>query len=61
MALPKARIRAATLKAAFQGGFGITDEMCVNYIHYYPKSKLEVCKSAVDPSSLVSFFEFASK
>lgn len=26
----------------FSGGFGFTEEMCVNYIHYYPTSELEV-------------------
>nr|CAD2195530.1 unnamed protein product [Meloidogyne enterolobii] len=30
--------------------------MCVNYIHYYPASEIEVCKSAVSNSSLHSFF-----
>ena len=29
------------------GGFSIRDEMCVNYIHYYPASALEVCKSSI--------------
>lgn len=24
------------------GGFAISDEMCVNYIHYYPNARLEV-------------------
>lgn len=24
------------------GGFAISEEMCVNYIHYYPKTSLEV-------------------
>ncbi|KAG7223902.1 hypothetical protein INR49_015158 [Caranx melampygus] len=27
------------------GGFGIMEEMCVNYIHYYPRTQLELCKS----------------
>ena len=26
----------------FSGGFGFTEEMCVNYVHYYPKVQLEV-------------------
>ncbi|KAL3115775.1 hypothetical protein niasHT_007780 [Heterodera trifolii] len=26
------------------GGYGIEDEMCVNYVHYYPASEVEVCK-----------------
>ncbi|CAH8631929.1 unnamed protein product [Dicrocoelium dendriticum] len=29
------------------GGIGQYDEMCVNYIFYYPWSKLELCKSEV--------------
>ncbi|XP_064649636.1 dopamine beta-hydroxylase-like [Lineus longissimus] len=40
------------------GGFAITDEMCVNYIHYYPKIDLEVCKSSVDTDVLHGFFKF---
>uniref|UniRef100_A0A4W3IY33 Dopamine beta-hydroxylase n=1 Tax=Callorhinchus milii TaxID=7868 RepID=A0A4W3IY33_CALMI len=40
------------------GGFGIQEEMCVNYVHYYPQSKLELCKSAVDPDSLQKYFRF---
>ncbi|CAG5122416.1 unnamed protein product, partial [Candidula unifasciata] len=37
------------------GGFSISDEMCVNYIHYYPKSELEVCKSSVQTHELDTF------
>ncbi|XP_072015163.1 dopamine beta-hydroxylase-like [Amphiura filiformis] len=37
------------------GGFGIEDEMCVNYIHYYPQSNLEVCKSTVSKKTLDAF------
>ncbi|XP_037080255.1 dopamine beta-hydroxylase-like [Pollicipes pollicipes] len=40
------------------GGFSITDEMCVNYIHYFPKVNLEVCKSSVDSERLMAYFEF---
>ena len=39
-----------------QGGYGIEDEMCVDYIHYYPLAKLEVCKTAVANSSLHDWF-----
>ncbi|KAI1716514.1 DOMON domain-containing protein [Ditylenchus destructor] len=39
------------------GGYGIEDEMCVNYIHYYPATEVEVCKSAISNSTLRSFFE----
>ncbi|KAH7727913.1 Protein TBH-1 a [Aphelenchoides avenae] len=38
------------------GGYGIEDEMCVNYVHYYPAAEVEVCKSAIDNSTLHSFF-----
>ncbi|XP_065570089.1 dopamine beta-hydroxylase-like isoform X4 [Artemia franciscana] len=40
------------------GGFSISDEMCVNYIHYYPKADLEVCKSSVSDQKLNDYFEF---
>lgn len=40
------------------GGYGISDEMCVNYMHYYPRSSLEVCKSSVDLSVLNSYFDY---
>ncbi|XP_003743549.1 dopamine beta-hydroxylase [Galendromus occidentalis] len=40
------------------GGFGIHEEMCVTYMHYYPLSKLEVCKSSIDSFSLRSFFDY---
>ncbi|NXU50434.1 DOPO hydroxylase, partial [Turnix velox] len=39
------------------GGFGILEEMCVNYIHYYPQTQLELCKSAVDPGYLHRYFK----
>lgn len=32
------------------------DEMCVNFIYYYPRIELEVCKSNVDPESLQKYF-----
>lgn len=44
-----------------KGGLAITDEMCVNYVHYYPRVDLEVCKSSVDTSTLQSFFKFMNK
>ncbi|KAM3874355.1 dopamine beta-hydroxylase [Diretmus argenteus] len=40
------------------GGFGIMDEMCVNYIHYYPRTQLELCKTHVDPGYLQRYFSF---
>lgn len=38
------------------GGYGISDEMCVNYIYYYPASEVEVCKSAISNSTLRAYF-----
>ncbi|KAF4520141.1 hypothetical protein B566_EDAN008959 [Ephemera danica] len=43
------------------GGFSISDEMCVNYVHYYPKSRLEVCKSAVSEHGLATYFRFLNE
>lgn len=43
------------------GGFSISDEMCVNYIHYYPATELEVCKSSISEKSLHNFFEYMKK
>ncbi|XP_052788523.1 dopamine beta-hydroxylase-like [Mya arenaria] len=43
------------------GGFAISDEMCVNYVHYYPQSDLEVCKSSVSTEALNNFFTFMKK
>jgi len=40
------------------GGFAISDEMCVNYVHYYPKIDLEVCKSSVSSEGLQTYFRF---
>ena len=38
------------------GGYGIRDEMCVNYMHYYPRSSLELCKTSVNDEELERFF-----
>ncbi|XP_059613065.1 tyramine beta-hydroxylase [Phlebotomus argentipes] len=43
------------------GGFSISDEMCVNYIHYYPATKLEVCKSSVSERTLSDYFRYMRK
>uniref|UniRef100_A0ABM0MLH0 Dopamine beta-hydroxylase-like n=1 Tax=Saccoglossus kowalevskii TaxID=10224 RepID=A0ABM0MLH0_SACKO len=43
------------------GGFGIEDEMCLNYIHYYPRTKLEVCKSTIAKRALNKFFIYMYK
>ncbi|KAL6436582.1 hypothetical protein ACFW04_004803 [Cataglyphis niger] len=40
------------------GGFAISDEMCVNYIHYYPNALLEVCKSAISDDALRTYFRY---
>lgn len=52
------RYKTTNRSAITLGGFGIRDEMCVNYIHYYPKSDLEVCKSSTDTATLRSYFEY---
>ncbi|KAL1131405.1 hypothetical protein AAG570_011022 [Ranatra chinensis] len=39
------------------GGFAISDEMCVNYIYYYPKVDLEVCKSSISDQALKNYFD----
>lgn len=44
-----------------QGGFGIMEEMCVNYVHYYPQTQLELCKSAVDPGYLHRYFSLVNR
>lgn len=46
---------------ALQGGFGIMEEMCVNYVHYYPQTQLELCKSAVDPGYLHRYFSLVNR
>lgn len=38
------------------GGLGLTDEMCVMYLNYYPASRLEVCKSSISKQSLQFLF-----
>uniref|UniRef100_A0ABM5F5Y1 Dopamine beta-hydroxylase n=2 Tax=Pogona vitticeps TaxID=103695 RepID=A0ABM5F5Y1_9SAUR len=43
------------------GGFGIMDEMCVNYIHYYPLTDLELCKSAIDRGYLQRYFKLVDR
>lgn len=32
--------------------------MCVNYIQYFPATKLEVCKSSVSEKALVEYFDY---
>lgn len=43
------------------GGFATTDEMCVTYLHYYPRIDLEVCKSSVDSETLESYFSYLAR
>ncbi|KAL3283755.1 hypothetical protein HHI36_017925 [Cryptolaemus montrouzieri] len=43
------------------GGFAITDEMCVNYIHYFPASALEVCKSSISDQALQTYFRYMNE
>ncbi|CAD5226537.1 unnamed protein product [Bursaphelenchus okinawaensis] len=39
------------------GGYGIEDEMCVNYMFYYPAADIEVCKTAISNVTLNEFFK----
>lgn len=43
------------------GGFSISDEMCVNYVHYFPRIDLEVCKSSVSWEALRNYFKFENE
>jgi hypothetical protein len=44
------------------GGFTFEDEMCLNYIHYYPRTEdLEICKSSVDSEALDTYFQFLNE
>lgn len=43
------------------GGFSISDEMCVNYVHYFPRINLEVCKSSVSWQALRNYFKFVNE
>lgn len=43
------------------GGFGTQDEMCVTYLHYYPRIDLEVCKSSVDSAALSEYFAYLAR
>ncbi|XP_066569223.1 dopamine beta-hydroxylase [Amia ocellicauda] len=43
------------------GGFSIEDEMCVNYVHYFPRTQLELCKSHVDEDYLQKYFAFINR
>ncbi|KAH0615471.1 hypothetical protein JD844_004760 [Phrynosoma platyrhinos] len=47
--------------SVFPGGFGIMEEMCVNYIHYYPQTELELCKSAIDLGYLHRYFKLVNR
>ena len=40
--------------------YGFSEEMCVNYVHYYPRVELEVCKSDVDAKALEDYFRFSN-
>ncbi|CAH1968308.1 unnamed protein product [Acanthoscelides obtectus] len=43
------------------GGFSISDEMCVNYIHYFPHTELEVCKSSISDQALKTYFQYMNE
>ncbi|KAG8509447.1 Dopamine beta-hydroxylase [Galemys pyrenaicus] len=51
----------ADREQATVGGFGILEEMCVNYVHYYPLTQLELCKSAVDAGYLQKYFHLVNR
>lgn len=40
------------------GGYATSDEMCVTYLHYYPRIDLEVCKSSVETRALEKYFAY---
>lgn len=54
-------LRADGVFSLLQGGFGILEEMCVNYVHYYPQTELELCKSAVDDGFLQKYFHMVNR
>uniref|UniRef100_F6Q3G1 Dopamine beta-hydroxylase n=1 Tax=Ciona intestinalis TaxID=7719 RepID=F6Q3G1_CIOIN len=39
------------------GGLGLHEEMCVDYIYYYPATNLEVCKSSISSQALEMYFK----
>ncbi|XP_074032837.1 tyramine beta hydroxylase isoform X2 [Leptinotarsa decemlineata] len=43
------------------GGFSISDEMCVNYVHYFPHTDLEVCKSSISDQALKTYFRYMNE
>ncbi|XP_029468388.1 dopamine beta-hydroxylase [Rhinatrema bivittatum] len=43
------------------GGFSIFEEMCVNYVHYYPLTRLELCKSTTELSYLQKYFHLINR
>lgn len=43
------------------GGYSTSEEMCVTYLHYYPKIDLEVCKSSVDTEALEAYFAYLAR
>uniref|UniRef100_W5M446 Dopamine beta-hydroxylase n=1 Tax=Lepisosteus oculatus TaxID=7918 RepID=W5M446_LEPOC len=59
--LTKCVYNTADRDRATVGGFGIEEEMCVNYIHYYPRTDLELCKSHVDEDYLQKYFSFINR
>ena len=41
-------------------GYSIQEEMCVNYVYYYPKINLELCKSSIDTKALDAYFRYGN-
>lgn len=35
--------------------------MCVNYVYYYPKIELEVCKSSISYQTLFTYFRYMNE
>lgn len=54
-------VSASVLLSVPQGGFGIMEEMCVNYVHYYPQTQLELCKSTTDPGYVQRYFNTVNR
>jgi len=51
---------SSKISNATVGGLGLREEMCVGYMHYYPASQLEVCKSSIAASSIRAFLTLES-
>lgn len=43
------------------GGYATSEEMCVTYLHYYPRIDLEVCKSSIETGALEAYFAYLAR